>query len=141
MIAETATRVPQHTPSHINRSIRHQIQRNIERYRQKPHLIPQRMEELDREWDIERSVEAISAGLTLTGLALTIGVSRKWLALPIVVQLFMLQHSLQGWCPPLMVLRRMGVRTAREIEDERHALRQINAQHKARSGTIPPVDV
>ena len=135
IIAETATRVPQHTPSHVNRSIRHQIQRNIERYRQQPHLIPQRMEELDREWDIERSVEALSAGFTIAGLALAIGVNRKWLALPIVVQLFMLQHSLQGWCPPLVVLRRMGVRTAREIEDERNALRKINAQHKSRAAS------
>ena len=36
---------------------------------------------------------------------------------------FMLQHALQGWCPPLPVLRRMGVRTAAEIHQEIIALR------------------
>jgi hypothetical protein len=35
---------------------------------------------------------------------------------------FLLQHGLQGWCPPLPVLRRLGVRTQREIDAEKYAL-------------------
>ena len=34
----------------------------------------------------------------------------------------MIQHALQGWCPPLAVLRRLGFRTAKEINEERFAL-------------------
>jgi hypothetical protein len=32
---------------------------------------------------------------------------------------------LQGWCPPLPIIRRAGVRTAREIEAERTILKAI----------------
>lgn len=35
----------------------------------------------------------------------------------------MVQHALQDWCSPLPVLRRLGVRTAREIVEERFALK------------------
>jgi hypothetical protein len=35
------------------------------------------------------------------------------------------QHALQGWCPPLSAIRRLGVRSAAEIEEERTALRAI----------------
>jgi len=38
---------------------------------------------------------------------------------------FLLQHGVQGWCPPLGILRRLGVRTPREIEAERYALKSI----------------
>jgi hypothetical protein len=39
-----------------------------------------------------------------------------------VVGTFLLQHALQGWCPPVPILRRLGYRTAREIFEERLAL-------------------
>jgi len=41
------------------------------------------------------------------------------------VTAFLLQHAVQGWCPPLPVLRRLGFRTAREIEVERNALKAL----------------
>jgi hypothetical protein len=52
-------------------------------------------------------------------------VDRRFVAVPLVVTGFLLQHALQGWCPPLPVLRRLGVRTAREIERERTALKAL----------------
>src|SRR5690625_7806825 len=44
---------------------------------------------------------------------------------------FLLQHSMQGWCPPLKLLRRSGCRTAREIETERYALQAFKSNGKA----------
>jgi hypothetical protein len=38
---------------------------------------------------------------------------------------FFAQHALQGWCPPLPILRRHGVRAAREIERERYAIKAL----------------
>ena len=38
---------------------------------------------------------------------------------------FLFQHAIQGWCPPVPVLRRFGVRTAAEIEEERYALKLL----------------
>jgi hypothetical protein len=32
---------------------------------------------------------------------------------------------LQGWCPPLPILRSLGVRTADEINEERYALKAL----------------
>jgi hypothetical protein len=36
-----------------------------------------------------------------------------------------MQHALQGWCPPVPILRRLGFRTAREIFEERLALKSL----------------
>jgi hypothetical protein len=52
-------------------------------------------------------------------------VNRRWYLLPGVVGGFLLQHALQGWCPPLPLFRRLGVRTSSEIEEERRALLDI----------------
>jgi hypothetical protein len=87
--------------------------------------ISARIEALDREWDIERYLETLAPSFALTGLALGAFGSRKWLLLSAGVLGFFLQHALQGWCPPLAVLRRRGVRTRREIEEERYALKAL----------------
>lgn len=85
--------------------------------------ISERIAELEREWDIERVLEANAASVALIGLALGATVNRKWFALPAAVAGFLLQHAIQGWCPPLPVFRRMGVRTAAEIHEEIVALK------------------
>jgi hypothetical protein len=36
---------------------------------------------------------------------------------------FLLRHAIEGWCPPVTFLRRSGVRTRMEIEQERYALK------------------
>ena len=82
-----------------------------------------RIQALDREWDIERVLEVNASGLALTGLVLGATVDRRWLALTGGVLAFLLQHGVQGWCPPLPVLRRLGFRTRDEINREKHALR------------------
>ena len=45
--------------------------------------------------------------------------------LPALVTAFLFQHAIQGWCPPLPILRRMGYRTMREIDIERTALKAL----------------
>ena len=83
-----------------------------------------RLAELDREWDIERILEANASTLAF-GVLLGSTVDRRWLALPALVTAFLFQHAVQGWCPPLPVLRRMGFRTADEINQERFALKAL----------------
>jgi hypothetical protein len=56
--------------------------------------------------------------------------SRRWLALPALVAGFLMQHALQGWCPPLPVLRRLGFRTQREIDQERYALKALRGDFR-----------
>ena len=42
-----------------------------------------------------------------------------------------LAHAVSGWYPLLPVLRRLGVRTAREIEEERRALASLLQEREA----------
>ena len=126
----TKNRVPKHTNEEINQEIHQRTVRNLQFYLQHPEQIPTRLQELDEEWDIERVLETNAAGLSLAGLILGLTVNRRWLLLPLTVQLFFMQHALQGWCPPLPILRRLGVRTADEINYERYALKAIRGDFK-----------
>ena len=119
-------RVRHSTAPEVNREIDRRTISNIRRYaNSSDEIIYRRIEELDREWDIERALEANASALALTGLLLGLTVNRKWLALPTVVLSFLLQHSLQGWCPPLPLLRRLGVRTRGEIDREKYELKAL----------------
>jgi hypothetical protein len=134
LITSTAARVARHTDHQINDRILRQTEASIAYYREHPQQIPRRLAELDQEWAIERALETGSSGLTLLGLVLAIGVSRKWLLLSLAVQGFFMQHAIQGWCPPLPALRRLGVRTADEINQERHALWDFQHSRPIRGG-------
>uniref|UniRef100_I2PYR2 DUF2892 domain-containing protein n=1 Tax=Desulfovibrio sp. U5L TaxID=596152 RepID=I2PYR2_9BACT len=126
MLAKTFRRVENNTPPWVNRAIRRQTERNIERYRRAgPMAITWRLEELEGEWDIERVLETNASSLILLGLGFGTCVNKRWLLLPTVVAGFLLQHALQGWCPPIGLLRRLGVRTAAEIGYEAAALRAL----------------
>lgn len=56
---------------------------------------------------------------------LSLTVDQRWLWLTEAVLLFLCQHSVQGWCPPLPVFRRFGVRTRSEIDQEKFALKAL----------------
>ncbi|MCE3262326.1 MAG: uncharacterized protein K0R43_1405 [Pseudoduganella sp.] len=127
--AASADRVRRSTPEHINRQIDHQTDVNVASVSgQSRAAIELRIAELDREWDIERILEVNASTLALTGLVLGVTVNRKWLMLPGLVLPFLLQHGLQGWCPPLPVLRRLGVRTRGEIDREKYVLVRLIGQ-------------
>jgi hypothetical protein len=132
MLPSTVERVPKHTNQTINEEIRRQTEENVARFQDaSDHEIQERLDELDHEWDIERMLEANAATACLIGLTLGTTVDRKWFVLPGIVAGFLLQHALQGWCPPLPVFRRMGVRTASEIDYERYALKALRGDFDA----------
>lgn len=131
MLPATTERVPQHTADAINRRIAEETDERVRYYAEHQEEIGRRLRELDEEWDIERTLEANAATLALTGVVLGAVVDRRWLALPMAVTAFLLQHATQGWCPPLPVLRRIGLRTAREIDIERSALKAIRGDFGA----------
>ena len=47
-----------------------------------------------------------------------------WGALFITQMMFLAHHAIRRWCPPLPVFRRLGLRSAREIEAERMSLQR-----------------
>jgi hypothetical protein len=108
-------RVRSSTASHVNDEIDLQTDINIHRYKGKSKAeILERIQMLDKEWDIERVLEVNASTLALSGLILGLTKNRKWLFLPGIILPFLLQHGLQGWCPPLPLLRRLGIRTRGE---------------------------
>src|SRR4051812_39860249 len=130
MLPATANRVPANTAEHVNECIRQKTEENVRRYAgAEPEAVERRLHELDEEWDIERCVETLAPSFTFLGIGLGLTVSRKFFLLPVVVQAFFLQHALQGWCPPVPVLRRLGVRTAAEINHERKALKALRGDY------------
>lgn len=121
-------RVRNSTNPEVNQLIDDKTNRSIEAYSRQPaQNIQQRITVLEKEWDVERVLEVNASTLALTGLVLGATVNKKWYALPGIVLPFLLQHGLQGWCPPLPVLRRMGIRTRDEIDREKYALQQLIA--------------
>jgi hypothetical protein len=129
-IPETSRRVPANTDEEINRRIERQIQHNVRYYAEHPDEIPKRLAALDAEWDIERAIEANAGALALTGTVLTVTRGLRFLVIPAVVAGFLLQHAIQGWCPPVPILRRLGFRTAREIDRERNALKALRGDYE-----------
>jgi hypothetical protein len=138
MIPSTAQRVPEHTADHVNQQIREQTRRNVERVAaQGPAAIDRRLRELDAEWDVERTLETNASTLVAVGSGLALLVDRRFALVPLVVGSFLLQHAVQGWCPPLPVFRRMGVRTQTEIDEERAALKALRGDFRAVGGNTP----
>ncbi|TCZ52767.1 DUF2892 domain-containing protein [Roseicella aquatilis] len=121
----TTGRVRRSTAEAVNRRIQDQLERDVAFYAEHPERIARRLEALDREWDTERTLEANAATLALGGTVLGLLGDRRFLALPAMVAGFLLQHAVQGWCPPLPIIRRLGVRTAEEINRERTALKAL----------------
>src|SRR4051812_12003420 len=124
-LPNTNERVALNTSERVNNDIQMYTQNSIYFYRRNPHLIEQRLEELDKEWDIERVLETNASSLIVASSALGLVANRKFFVIPFIVGTFLLQHALQGWCPPLPILRRLGYRTTSEIEEERAALQNI----------------
>ena len=66
-----------------------------------------------------------AGAFAFTGSLLASVVDRRWMLLPLAVGAFLVQHALQGWCPPVEIFRRMGVRTRPEIDREKYALKAL----------------
>jgi hypothetical protein len=129
-MATTRNRVPRNTASGVNRNIQQSIEHSIRYHQKHKNEIGRRLQELDQEWDIERAIAANAAAVSLFGLTCGLLGKSRWFLLPAAVSGFLLQHSVQGWCPPVPILRRLGFRTAFEIDQERQALKLLRGDYK-----------
>jgi hypothetical protein len=130
MSTNTVNRVARNTSEEINRRIQLETEGRVRSLANNPTAIQNRLRELDEEWDIERMLEANAAALAFAGSVLGASVNRRWLAVPALVGAFLFQHAIQGWCPPVPIFRRLGIRTAREIEIERIALKALRGDFR-----------
>src|SRR5437868_13588040 len=80
-------RVRAQTADDINRQIDRKLEQRLRFYAvQDKESISERVVEIDREWDIERVLEANAASRMLVGLILGVTSRRKWFVLPVFVR-------------------------------------------------------
>jgi len=116
-------RVRRATAPEQNQQIDRQTDANILHYANAmPAVIDERIEELDREWDVERLLAVNAGTVALAGLLLGATRDKKWLILPGITVALLVNFNLRGWAPALPLLRHLGVRTRSEIDRERAAL-------------------
>ena len=81
-----------------------------------------RLRQLDREWDQEQALQFGAAAVGFVGAVLALTVSSAFVLLPALAFATLAQYVVQGWCPPLVLLARVGLRSSGEIDRERYAL-------------------
>jgi hypothetical protein len=130
-MAITLDRVRAHTDREINERIDAEAAKRVVRsiHLSGPEL-SRRIAEVDRKWDIERYLELNASTLALVGVILVTKAGRRWLLMPGIILMFLLKHAVQGWCPPMEIFRRLGVRTRREIDSEKYALKALRGDFR-----------
>jgi hypothetical protein len=104
--------------------IRRQLEVNVAYYARRLDRIEERLKDLEAEWDVERTT-AVGAGLaSLAGLAFGL-FSKKWALLSAGAVALLIAQAADGCCGAMPGLRCLGVRTRREIEQERYALKAL----------------
>lgn len=95
---DDADRVRAHTATSALESIDRKTEEHVRSYAtQSKEAISRRIEDLEREWDIERLLELNASALALTGVVLGATFDKKWLLIPGGVVLpFLFQHAVQG---------------------------------------------
>jgi hypothetical protein len=136
-IPSTAYRVPLKTCPSLNNKIRNQTLWTLYRYKNSSKdEISKRIKQLNYEWDTERVLEANAAILILLSTVLGIKHRRCWFALTAIVGTFLLEHALNGWCPPVPIIRKMGIRTTEEIHYEKMVLKILRGDFEGVDGNI-----
>lgn len=135
----TSQRVFLKTDPLTNSQIRNQTLKNLNIFKKcEGAEISDRIRILSQEWDTERVLGVNASMLILVTSYLGIKLSRVWFLMTGTVAVFMLWHDLVGWCPPLPLIRKWGVRTAEEIHSERTALKIMRGDFQGEN--ISPED-
>ena len=120
--------------------------RSLELYARRPDAIAGRLEELDREWDFCQAAAAASVGMSLATLATAFSRRGRWAVLPLTaLQAVLVKQTFSPGGSPLGKLAgRCGLRTRREIESERFALKALrgdfqNLPSSAEARGVAPV--
>ena len=126
LMRDTSSRVEDQTDESLNRAIRQRVDADLmELDGGSRAQLSGRLQHLSEEWDIERVLQLNASVVAGLGFLLAGRLDRRFLLLPAAAFSFLLQHAVQGWCPPLRVFRRLGIRTTREIERHRYAVKTL----------------
>jgi hypothetical protein len=119
-------RVRAHTSRRVNDAIDLEIESSIRAFAgQTRETLTNRILKLEQEWDIERVLEMNASTLAFIGTILGAFVNPWFLLIPALVTAFLFQHAVQGWCPPMPILRRLRKRTRNEIDAEKFGMKAL----------------
>jgi hypothetical protein len=130
MSASTFSTVGENVRGRTNGEVSEEIRRNLRRQLScyasaDSEEISRRLQDLDREWSLERVAQAGASGAILFWIAMSL-LRRRFLVIPALVAAgFLLQAAITGWNPPMNLLRRLKLRTKAEIDEERYALKVL----------------
>lgn len=128
-------RVRRQTDASVQESIDEKTRQNIRYYASQPQDVRDaRVAALERERDIEQVLEMNASVLAFTGALLGTTVDKRFFLLTGVVLGFLCQHALTGWCPPVPIFRRIGMRTRSEIDQEKYALKALRGDFRRARG-------
>jgi hypothetical protein len=130
-----ADQVRRHTAAEVLRRIDDLTVASLNSCAEASEQTDRRLDELDREWDIDRALEAEAAATGLLGIALGALVRKQLLALPAFVAGAVLVQAATGRYPLMPLFRRLGLRTAREIARERYALKALRGDFAGMGST------
>lgn len=123
IIEKGINRTSSSLPDDVNNLIDQTTRDNILWYsREDPDVIAARMSDLDKEWDMERLLILNASIFSLASILLGTTKNRLWFIAPVLISFFLGQQAIQGWCPPVALLRKAGIRTRKEIDMEKYAL-------------------
>lgn len=92
-----------------------------------------RLREIEREIDQEQALQWGAAVLGLLGVLLSVTLHPAFAVLTALAFAMLGQYAVQGWCPPLPLLARLGLRSSSDIDRERYALAAaLDERHQPR---------
>jgi hypothetical protein len=93
--------------------------------------ITARLKQLEKQWSIERALEATAATFTVIGVGLAAIDGKTWLLLAGAGAMLSAANAANVWCPLAPVFRYLGLRSATEIQMERYALKLVRGDFES----------
>ena len=131
-VATSRTRV-EDVSRNASENIRMEMKKRLDYFVNHKDEIGSRLKQLDLEWDVERALIVNASALAFVSLLFGF----RWF--PMLVMAFLFHHGIQGWCPPLVIFRSIGLRTQVEIMEERQALKAIRGDYDKSDKNDPNV--
>ncbi|MCE9666613.1 hypothetical protein LY474_02205 [Myxococcus stipitatus] len=116
-----------HTPLMVNRRIDEHVEscvRHMASHADRAEM-SHYLQKLEREWDLNRAVMVGTSALGALGLLLGSRDGGRWRVLTAAACGLLVQHALFGFGPLSGPLRALGIRTRREIDLEKFAIKAL----------------
>ncbi|WMJ76771.1 MULTISPECIES: YgaP-like transmembrane domain [unclassified Sedimentibacter] len=134
----TTKRIALNTNSATNANIKNNTLRRINIYKNSSDkILSDNIDKLNSEWDIDRIIEVRAASIVLASTIIGLTTNKKyWFMLSGTAGLFLMQHALQGWCPSVPIIRKLGIRTSEEINNEKIVYKMLRDDFSVKSANV-----